>query len=75
MPYHPKAIERATIESSVAPVKADVVAFVILPFTSTVKTGILLEFPYVPAVAPEFAKVRARLVVPDPVASPEAVIV
>ena len=55
--------------------KLAVEADVALPFASNVRTGIADDDPYEPADTPEAARVNARDVVPDPVASPEAVIV
>lgn len=50
-------------------------ADVILPFASIAMVGTALADPYVAADTPEFARVREIDVVPDPVASPDTVIV
>ena len=75
MPCYPNAIAKAVTVSRVAAVKVAVEADVALPFASNVRTGIADADPYEPADTPEAARVNARDVVPDPVASPEAVIV
>ena len=75
MPCYPNAIANAVTVSRVAAVKLAVEAEVALPFASNVITGIADDDPYEPADTPEVARVNARDVVPDPVASPEAVIV
>ena len=75
MPCYPKARESAVTSSRDAAVKLAVEADVALPFASKVITGIADADPYEPADTPDAARVNARDVVPDPVASPEAVIV
>ena len=75
MPYQPKAKASAVTLSRVAAENVAVEADVALPFASNVITGIADDEPYEPADTPEAARVNARDVVPDPVASPEAVIV
>ncbi len=75
MPFYPRAKAKAVTSSILADVNDAVEADVALPFASKVITGIADDDPYEPADTPEAARVNARDVVPEPVASPEAVIV
>jgi hypothetical protein len=75
LPYYPRAIESAVASSIDAPENEAVETDVALPFTSKVITGIAVADPYDAAVTPVDASVNASAVVPDPVASPDAVIV
>ena len=62
--------DHAGVEDIVA-----VVADVILPLLSTVRTGTAVVLPYTAAVTPEVVRVVAKLPVPLPVTSPVNVIV
>ena len=74
---YPKANAKATTVSSETP--EDVIVVLVtdvnLPFASTAKTGTWVALPYVAAVTPEFANVAEIAVVPDPVTSPDTVMV
>ena len=74
-------VKAPVLESNDTPVIPEtdtVLALSIRPFASTVKTGMAVVEPYVPAVTPELANVNGKVTSPEPlnawlgaVASPE----
>jgi hypothetical protein len=76
IPYPERVVGLDVIEAHAGVIVTAAPVPVILPFASTVNgVTAVAELLYVPKVTPELANVTVMAVVPEPVASPDRVIV